>query len=747
MVLFVSHMAKKEREKRKNQKRARGNEEVAEFPISMEALRGVFAVLSVAIALFLALAAFDVGGAVGNFLFENLTKLLGVGYMLLPFSLLLLAIALMRSFEKRFGAIEIASMLVFLLSGLSLIALALPARGGLLGAAISAPLVAAVDTTATVIFLLSFIVAALIVAFDLHLGAWVAAIRERLRARSDQFATESEEPEIAVATMDESDTDEEVIEEEIPEEEEPAEPAEPRVQIAEMGEGKSDGFPIIAASASVYLPPPLSILAKNKGKPEVGDVKANMNIIKRTLQNFGIQVEMDEVSIGPTVTRYAMKPAEGVRLAKIVALQSNLELALAASPVRIEAPIPGKSLVGIEVPNISRTTLGLSPLFSDNEFVQSSKPLLIGLGRTITGAAHFADLARMPHTLIAGTTGSGKSVMIHALVTSLLYRAGPERLRFIMIDPKRVELTLYNSIPHLLTPVITDAKKAILALKWLAKEMDRRYNVLETEKVRDISSYHENIVAPAVAKGESDKPMPEAMPYIVVIIDELADIMQAYPRELEAGIVRLAQMSRAVGIHLVLSTQRPSVKVITGLIKANIPARIAFQVASQIDSRTILDTGGAEKLLGAGDMLFLSNDMSKPRRIQAPYVSEAEVKKVVAHILRTNDAGPLDTVDFSEQKQNDSGSIFDSMEDDEGDEKYAEAKAAVLEAGKASTSYLQRKLGVGYSRAAKLIDILEDRGVIGPADGSKPREVIGAGNADELVATAEVEEVDEYRDR
>lgn len=740
-------MAKKEREKRKNQKRARGNEEVAEFPISMEALRGVFAVLSVAIALFLALAAFDVGGAVGNFLFENLTKLLGVGYMLLPFSLLLLAIALMRSFEKRFGAIEIASMLVFLLSGLSLIALALPARGGLLGAAISAPLVAAVDTTATVIFLLSFIVAALIVAFDLHLGAWVAAIRERLRARSDQFATESEEPEIAVATMDESDTDEEVIEEEIPEEEEPAEPAEPRVQIAEMGEGKSDGFPIIAASASVYLPPPLSILAKNKGKPEVGDVKANMNIIKRTLQNFGIQVEMDEVSIGPTVTRYAMKPAEGVRLAKIVALQSNLELALAASPVRIEAPIPGKSLVGIEVPNISRTTLGLSPLFSDNEFVQSSKPLLIGLGRTITGAAHFADLARMPHTLIAGTTGSGKSVMIHALVTSLLYRAGPERLRFIMIDPKRVELTLYNSIPHLLTPVITDAKKAILALKWLAKEMDRRYNVLETEKVRDISSYHENIVAPAVAKGESDKPMPEAMPYIVVIIDELADIMQAYPRELEAGIVRLAQMSRAVGIHLVLSTQRPSVKVITGLIKANIPARIAFQVASQIDSRTILDTGGAEKLLGAGDMLFLSNDMSKPRRIQAPYVSEAEVKKVVAHILRTNDAGPLDTVDFSEQKQNDSGSIFDSMEDDEGDEKYAEAKAAVLEAGKASTSYLQRKLGVGYSRAAKLIDILEDRGVIGPADGSKPREVIGAGNADELVATAEVEEVDEYRDR
>jgi S-DNA-T family DNA segregation ATPase FtsK/SpoIIIE len=735
-------MAKKA-EKRKSSKRSRDDvNDAPSLPISIEALRGVFAVLAVAIGLFLALAAFRIGGAVGAFLFSNLTKLLGVGYMLLPFSLLLLAIALMRSFEKRFGAVEIISILVFLLSGLGLIALAFPERGGILGAAIANPLVSAVDTVATVIFLLSFSVAALIIAFDVHLSVWIASLRESMRAHAGASTDEEMEPEVTIGGIEEDEEEPEEVVEEMPEEEEA--PA-PRVQIAEMsGDSNANaGFPIIAATASVYEPPPLSILAKNKGKPEVGDVKANMNIIKRTLQNFGIQVEMDEVSIGPTVTRYAMKPAEGVRLAKIVALQSNLELALAASPVRIEAPIPGKSLVGIEVPNISRTTLGLAPLFGDNEFTQSTKPLLLGLGRTITGAAHFADLARMPHMLVAGTTGSGKSVCIHDFVVSLLYRAGPERLRFIMVDPKRVELTLYNSIPHLLTPVITDAKKAILALKWLAKEMDRRYNVLETEKVRDIASYHENIVAPAVEKGGDEK-MPEAMPYIVVIIDELADIMQAYPRELEAGIVRLAQMSRAVGIHLVLSTQRPSVKVITGLIKANIPARVAFQVASQIDSRTILDTGGAEKLLGAGDMLFLSNDMSKPRRIQAPFISEAEVKKVVSHIVRNNDAGPLDSVDFSEQKQNDSGSIFASMEDEEGDDKYAEAKAAVLEAGKASTSYLQRKLGVGYSRAAKLIDMLEERGVIGPADGAKPREVIGAGNADELVAAAEAAEEDEF---
>jgi len=374
-----------------------------------------------------------------------------------------------------------------------------------------------------------------------------------------------------------------------------------------------------------------------------------------------------------------MKPAEGVRLSKIVALQSNLELALAASPLRIEAPIPGKSLVGIEVPNIARTTLGLAPLFSDEAFTRSDKPLLMTLGRS-TGAPHYADLARMPHILVAGATGAGKSITIHDFIVSLLYRCGPERLRFIMIDPKRVELTVYNSIPHLLTPVITDAKKAILSMKWLAKEMERRYNILETEQVRDISSYHENVVAPALEKSreDSEKLLPEAMPYIVVVIDELADIMSAYPRELESGIVRLAQMSRAVGIHLILSTQRPSVKVITGLIKANIPARVALQVASQIDSRTILDTGGAEKLLGSGDMLFLSGEMSKPRRIQAPFISESEVKKVVSFVARAAEGQLTDEIDFTEQRMGSgTDAVFSSMTDDEeaDDELYSEGEA------------------------------------------------------------------------
>ncbi|QQG37946.1 MAG: DNA translocase FtsK [Candidatus Kaiserbacteria bacterium] len=739
----------KERRKNGKQKKIDRESPSAISRISGEALRGVSAIFFIAIAGFLVLASFEVGGAVGSVLYEWLSWLLGVGYMLLPLSLLLLSIIILRSFERHFGAVQLFSMAVFLFSALALVNLAFPGKGGVLGSAISRPLVSAVDTTATVVFLLAFVIAALIIAFDIHLGAAWGSIRDRFRKNeeSDDSLEETDIEDVPVVGLapEEEETEVEV-------EAEPQQKEEPKkntiTSFLERAQS-SEGFPIIAATGSTYTPPPVSILAKNKGKPEVGDVKANMNIIKRTLQNFGIQVEMDEASIGPTVTRYSMKPAEGVRLSKIVALQSNLELALAASPVRIEAPIPGKSLVGVEVPNISRTTLGMAPLITDDAFSASDKPLLLGLGRSITGQPHYADLARMPHLLVAGTTGAGKSVAINDFVISLLYRCGPERLRFIMVDPKRVELTLYNSIPHLLTPVITDAKKAILAIKWLAKEMERRYNILETEQVRDIASYHENVVAPAIAKASdgSEEKMPEAMPYIVLIIDELADIMSTYPRELESGIVRLAQMSRAVGIHLILSTQRPSVKVITGLIKANIPARVALQVASQIDSRTILDTGGAEKLLGAGDMLFLSGEMSKPRRIQAPYISEDEVKKVVAHIAKQSVGELTSEIDFTERGQaGGTDAIFSSMigeEESDDDELYPDAKRTVIEAGKASTSYLQRKLGIGYARAARLMDLLEERGVIGPADGAKPRDVIGAGNADELVEAAEAAEAEE----
>ena len=482
-----------------------------------------------------------------------------------------------------------------------------------------------------------------------------------------------------------------------------------------------------------YVPPPISLLEEDKGKPNTGDIKANANIIKRTLANFGIEVEMDEITIGPTVTRYALKPAEGVKLSRIVGLQNDLALSLAAHPIRIEAPIPGKSLVGIEIPNKSKSIVGLATLLSDDKFQNSPKPLTTALGRSISGKAVFGNLAKMPHILVAGTTGSGKSVTIHSMITSLLYRNGPDDLKLILIDPKRVELTLYNNIPHLLTPVITEAKKTILALKWAAKEMDRRYDILETESVRDIESYHNNVFNKNPKKkrtnseGVEEEINADRMPYIVIIIDELADIMSSYPRELESAIVRLAQMSRAVGIHLILSTQRPEVNVITGLIKANIPARVALKVSSQIDSRTILDAGGAEKLLGAGDMLYSSGE-AQPERLQSAFISESEVKKVVKYLADAYEDEVSEEITLTAGSISADKSIFESsLEDednDDDDEMYEEARICVMEAGKASTSYLQRKLKLGYARAARLMDKLEERGVIGPGDGAKPREVL-----------------------
>jgi S-DNA-T family DNA segregation ATPase FtsK/SpoIIIE len=397
--------------------------------------------------------------------------------------------------------------------------------------------------------------------------------------------------------------------------------------------------------------------------------------------------------------------------------------------VRIEAPIPGKSLVGIEIPNAIKTMIGLGSLLSQSEYIDSEKPLLFALGKSISGSAVFANLGKMPHILIAGATGSGKSVIIHAIINSLLFRNPPENLKFIMIDPKRVELTQYNRIPHLLTPVITDAKRVIMSLKWASKEMDRRYDILEANKVRDVDSYHENILSPALEKLRKNPPAGggeavDLMPYIVIVIDELADIMQAYPRELESAIIRLAQMSRAVGIHLILSTQRPSVNVITGLIKANIPARIALQVASQFDSRTIIDSAGAEKLLGAGDMLYLSGEMSKPVRLQSPFISETEVKKVVEYLVKNAEEEVPAEINMEADKSK--NIIFESLSrgEEPDDDLYEEARETVIQAGKASTSYLQRKLRIGYARAARLMDLLEENGVIGQGDGAKPRDVL-----------------------
>ncbi|MBI5816801.1 MAG: DNA translocase FtsK 4TM domain-containing protein [Candidatus Yonathbacteria bacterium] len=715
-------MAKKDR--RNGEKRSTLN---IVSGLKEETRHAVFSIIFFAFAVLFVLAPLSKAGIVGHYLFAWLSALLGVGYFILPVLLILLAISFLKETRPNFAISTGGGAILFMLSTLGIIDIVSKnSSGGIMGKIVSVPVLKLFDTTAGLILLTAILAASLLIMFDTRPRiAPLVLLFKKLFSRAPKNTAPVSEVEIEITAGEDG-------------EKEPKEDSKEIKTVFGIGKKKSKEISVDFIGKGTFNPPPLSLLEGDRGKPGVGDIKANANIIKRTLQNFGIDVEMDEVTIGPSVTRYALKPAEGVRLSKILSLQNNLELALAAHPVRIEAPIPGKSLVGIELPNNTKTTVGLGTLLSDEAYQKSLKSLLLALGKDISGNAHFADLGKMPHLLIAGATGSGKSVTIHTIVNSLLFRNPPENMRFVMIDPKRVELTLYNGIPHLLTPVITDAKKAILALKWAAKEMERRYNILEGESVRDIASYHKTIVEPALKKtnnrqpttdnetGEAQENYPEKMPYIIIIIDELADIMSSYPRELESAIVRLAQMSRAVGIHLILSTQRPSVNIITGLIKANIPARVALQVTSQIDSRTILDTGGAEKLLGAGDMLYISGEMSKPVRIQSAYISETEVKKVVKFLRNEyGDAVPEEiTLTATPGKNSLFESSFDDEEFEDDDELYEEAREIVIETGKASSSYLQRRLKVGYARAARLLDMLEEKGVVGPGEGSKPREVL-----------------------
>jgi len=710
----------------------------------IETVQAIVAILSFLLALLSLMAAFGKAGFVGEYSFIWLSKLFGVGYYLIPIILIIIAITSIRGVKERFEISKAISALLFFVSGLGIIHIMSTNSGGIAGRLITLPLIKLIDVWASTVLLIGLVVVSLFIIFEAkitleQLAFWKWFRKEKDLAIENNGKMDSdEEAKInkAVANVGESgDMKTNKNAEEMKKDEKKK-----NGHLLSFTDNEEESFASIIQTPHMkpFIPPPLSLLEKDRGKPETGDIKANANIIKRTLQNFGITVEMDEISIGPSVTRYALKPAEGVKLSKIVGLNNDLALALAAHPIRIEAPIPGKSLVGIEVPNTAKTTVGLATILSSPDFQESEKSLLTSLGKDITGHAHFCNLSKAPHMLIAGATGSGKSVTIHALITSLLYRNSPESLKFIMIDPKRVELTMYNKIPHLLTPVITEPKKAILALKWAAKEMSRRYDVLEKNSSRDIDSYHRNILVPALDKmrnikndTDSAKNIPETMPFIVVVIDELADIMQTYPRELESAVVRLAQMSRAVGIHLVLSTQRPSVNVITGLIKANIPTRIALQVASQIDSRTILDQMGAEKLLGAGDMLYLGGEMSKPIRLQSAYISEVEVKKVVKYLSDQYKDEIMNEINLTpSQAEPSSTATFEAMLDSDSladeDDMYEPARDAVVTANKASTSYIQRKLGVGYSRAAKLMDMLEERGIIGPANGSKPREILGS---------------------
>lgn len=684
--------------------------------LKKETKQTIIVIVLFVFSLFFILAGFGVAGVAGDFVFRNLKKLFGVGYALLPIILILVGVSIYKTEKQKVGLVNSIASVLFLLSGLGFISVVAGVENaGVLGRISAWPFLEFFDVYIAALFLLAIIFISLILLFDQHLSFRSIGLFFKNIFGKKETEEEDEEDEDEFYEDEEEYEEDEEDEDEEDERQKEAPMPKPSQPIKE--DKDSLGMMATFKSSGEYQAPPLSLLNKNSDKVVTGDIKANSVIIKRTLANFGIDVEMDEVTVGPTVTRYSLKPAQGVRLAKISALSNELRLALAAKAIRIEAPIPGQSLVGVEIPNQVKAMVDIRGILGEDAFQKNPKPLTVALGKNVSGKAIYANIAKMPHLLIAGATGAGKSVAVHVMITSLLYRNGPENLRYIMIDPKRVELTLYNGIPHLLTPVITDAKKAILALKWAVGEMERRYDILEGHAVRDIESYN---------KKRAKEDEMENIPYIVVIIDELADIMMSYPRELESGIVRLAQMSRAVGIHLILSTQRPSVNVITGLIKANVPSRIALQVSSQIDSRTILDAAGAEKLLGAGDMLYSSGEMNQAERMQCPFISEEEVKKVVEYLKKAYKDELPDDINLSEASISKDSTIFDSgnLSDGDQDELFEEARLIVVRSKKASTSYLQRKLKIGYSRAARLIDELEEAGVVGESNGSKPREIL-----------------------
>lgn len=681
--------------------------------------KGITAVFLFVFALICILSFFNLAGAAGVYLYKGLGLLFGWGFWLVPLSLMLAGIAIFRALHEEIAGSPFLGITLFLLSFLAILQLfageIVPGQGGgYLGLAFSYPFMKLLGIYASYILLFALLFISLLITFNISLKKLSAFLFDKKDKKA--FVKEEQKKEAESSPFDA------LMSKIMPA---PsfkvknlgASGEKPREKMLEEKEkaSKKDDLLLLQSKMVMedYKFPPIDLLEPDSGEPTSGDIKTNANIIKRTFQHFGIEVEMAEVNIGPTVTQYTFRPAQGVKLSKITTLQNDLSLALAAHPIRIEAPIPGRSLVGIELPNKSVMKVRLKNLVEQPDFSQNHKMLTLALGRDVAGMPVYAGLEKMPHLLIAGATGTGKTICLNSIITSLLYRQAPNFLKLILIDPKRVEFPVYNGLPHLLTPVIVEAEKTVNALRWAVSEMERRFEVLSSEQARDIITYNKKFV-----DGELDEPLP----YIVIVVDELADLMASHGREVEAAVVRLAQMSRAVGIHLVLATQRPSVEVITGLIKANITSRIAFQVASQIDSRTILDSSGAEKLLGNGDMLFLSGDVAKPRRVQGCFTSDKEVRKVAEFLAKQNKGVYSEEITQSRTGQNSlwSGGGDSGVDDD----LYEQAKEVVVQSGKASASLLQRRLRVGYARAARLLDLLEENGVVGPGEGAKPREIL-----------------------
>ncbi len=731
-----------------------------DLKLDPETKRSVAVVFLCAFSLLLFLGMFGLGGSIGARLDSLLTWVFGWDRFFLPFISLATAYHLAAPDRFQLHIKNAIGLCLFFLSlNPFMHVLAVPevgpvsdqvvrAVGGKLGYLLAAPLVSSLGLWGMRILFGALFVISVLLIFNLTIEdirtilGWIKRLalllvqgiswpmKQLIRLREEKPATASNSPlfsdnfstpvyqaplletETEDEESDASDSDEETVEEgdiEETAEEEGEEDEESETEPVVLKAKPKKHYPKIEV--------PLDLLDRRDQKPTSGDISHNREVIRRTLDKFGIPVEMAEVSVGPTVTQFTLKPSDGIKLSRITGLHNDLALSLAAHPIRIEAPIPGKSLVGIEVPNQSVATVGMREILESKEF-RERKPggLHFVLGKDVAGKPWTADLGRMPHLLVAGATGSGKSVCLNVIIMTLLYTFSPDEMKFLMVDPKRVELQVYNGLPHLVTPVITKTTETVNALKWALREMDHRYDLLSKVGARDLASYNARV---------EDK-----IPYLAIFVDELADLMATSSSEIEGPIVRLAQMARAVGIHLILATQRPSVDVITGLIKANVPARIAFAVASSTDSRTILDQQGADKLIGRGDMLLSTAEMATPKRIQGAFISDTEISRVVEFIKSKYDPADYD-FSVTQRASNGSGGAGSigggaGGDGEDDDPLLPDAKEEIIRAGKASASLLQRRLKVGYARAARLLDLLEQEGFIGPSDGAKPREILKA---------------------
>ena len=683
---------------------------VPKLQLASHVKQDIFVVLIFAIAFINILAMFDLAGTFGNSINNFWQMIFGFGWWIWPFVMILIGYLIINIEKLEISATKWTGLLIFQLTFSGLLHLFVRVQdfnmakqgegGGILGYLVAMPLENIAGFWGALIILFALLLISILLFFE----SSFSEIWEKIHLPNFNLFKKSQNENYDYEETDDVGFEQKEIETDDSEDHDNNE-----IDNFEDSEEKTKQK---ATKSYPLIDIPLDLLNGKPGKPSAGDIRSNQEIIRKTLKHFGIDVDMAEVSVGPTVTQYAFKPASGVKVSQITTLNNDLALALAAHPIRIEAPIPGKSLIGIEVPNQKIAIVTLKEILSSEKFKQRKSNLMVTLGKDVAGNARLANLEKMPHLLVAGATGSGKTVCLNSIIVSLFYQNQPDEIKFIMVDPKQVEMTQYNNIPHLICPVITDVKKTVNALRWAVVEMERRFNTLSKTNKRNISAYN------------ASKPK-EKMPYLIIVVDELADLMTTAAAEIEQAVIRLAQKARAVGIHLILATQRPSVNVITGLIKANITSRIAFSVAASQDSRTILDFSGAEKLLGRGDMLFISADLSKPVRIQGAFLADPEIDKVVNYLKQKGEPDYIEEVTEKVSSVSAPQGVnlsFGFGNDD--DDLLPEAKEIVISAGKASSSYLQRRLRIGYSRAARLLDLLQEQGVVGPAEGSKPREVL-----------------------